>query len=150
MPRLVIGAIGVLAFLVGGRAIVAGEMTVGDLLRYIMFTAYLTMPIFQLASIGTQITEAFAGLDRIREILDVAREDADAARIDRARRHSRRGRRSGTSGSNTTRACRCIKNVSFKAPAGTHDRARRVVRIGQEHAAQPDHGVQRIRSAARS
>jgi ABC-type multidrug transport system fused ATPase/permease subunit len=77
---LVIGAVGVLAFMVGGRAIVAGEMTVGDLLRYIMFTAYLTMPIIQLASIGTQITEAFAGLDRIREILDVAREDADAAR----------------------------------------------------------------------
>jgi subfamily B ATP-binding cassette protein MsbA len=56
-------------------------MTVGDLFQYIMFTAYMTMPIVQMASIGTQITEAFAGLDRIREILDTAREDADPARV---------------------------------------------------------------------
>ena len=76
---LVIGAVGVVAFMMGGRAIVAGQMTVGDLLRYIMFTAYLTMPIIQLASIGTQVTEAFAGLDRIHEILDTPREDAEDA-----------------------------------------------------------------------
>jgi subfamily B ATP-binding cassette protein MsbA len=52
-------------------------MTVGDLLRYIAFTAVLAMPIVQIASIGTQITEAFAGLDRIREVMDTTREDAD-------------------------------------------------------------------------
>ena len=77
---IVIGAVGVLTFTIGGRAIVGGEMSVGDLFQYITFTAYLTMPVFQLASIGTQITEAFAGLDRIREIMETPREDADPAR----------------------------------------------------------------------
>ena len=54
-------------------------MTLGDLLAYIFFTGLLAMPIVQIASIGTQITEAFAGLDRIREILDTPREDAEDA-----------------------------------------------------------------------
>jgi subfamily B ATP-binding cassette protein MsbA len=113
---LVIGAVGVLAFLVGGRAIVAGEMTVGDLLRYIMFTAYLTMPIFQLASIGTQITEAFAGLDRIREILDVARGT-------RTRRSTEIGTIRGEVAFRDVwfeynEGVPVIKNVSFQAPPG--------------------------------
>src|SRR5262249_5010786 len=77
---LIVGVIGMIAFIVGGRAIVAGQMTTGDLFQYIAFTAFLTMPIVQLASIGTQMTEAFAGLDRIREILETPREDADPAR----------------------------------------------------------------------
>jgi subfamily B ATP-binding cassette protein MsbA len=79
---VVIGAIGIVMFLVGGRAIVDGTMTLGELIAYIFFTGLMAMPIVQIASIGTQITEAFAGLDRIHEILDTAREDAaDAGRI---------------------------------------------------------------------
>ncbi len=77
---VVIGAIGVVIITIGGRAIVDGEMTLGDLISYIFFTGLLAAPIVQIASIGTQITEAFAGLDRIREVLDTAREDADDAR----------------------------------------------------------------------
>ena len=76
-----IGSIGVITFVVGGNAIIAKTMTVGDLFRYIFFTGYLAMPIISLASIGTQVTEAFAGLDRIREILDTPREDADPLRV---------------------------------------------------------------------
>jgi subfamily B ATP-binding cassette protein MsbA len=74
---IVIGAIGIVVMLVGGRAIVNGTMTVGDLMAYILFTGLMAMPIVQIASIGTQISEAFAGLDRIREVLDTPREDAD-------------------------------------------------------------------------
>jgi subfamily B ATP-binding cassette protein MsbA len=76
---VVVGAIGVVMIVVGGRAIVAGTMTLGDLFAYIFFTGLMAMPIVQIASIGTQITEAFAGLDRIHEILDTPREDADDA-----------------------------------------------------------------------
>ena len=43
-------------------------MTIGDFVMYLSFTALMAMPVVQLANIGTQITEAFAGLDRIREI----------------------------------------------------------------------------------
>jgi len=78
---LVVGASGVAMMLIGGAAIRDGTMTIGDLVKYLSFTALMTMPILQLASIGTQITEAFAGLDRIREIRRMATEDQeDAAR----------------------------------------------------------------------
>jgi subfamily B ATP-binding cassette protein MsbA len=77
--NVVVGAIGIVMMVVGVRSILNGTMTVGDLFSYIFFTGLLAMPIIQIASIGTQISEAFAGLDRIHEILDTAREDADDA-----------------------------------------------------------------------
>ncbi len=43
-------------------------MTLGDFVMYILFTGLMAAPVVQIASIGTQISEAFAGLDRIREI----------------------------------------------------------------------------------
>ena len=104
---VVIGAIGIVMILVGGRAIVAGTMTLGDLFAYIFFTGLMAMPIVQIASIGTQISEAFAGLDRIREILDTPREDADDAIARGRRRRGRRHRVRATCGSSTTPACRC-------------------------------------------
>ena len=74
---LIVGAIGVILIVVGGRAILAGQMTLGDFFMYIFFTALVAAPLVEIASIGTQITEAFAGLDRIREIKQMATEDAD-------------------------------------------------------------------------
>lgn len=79
MSTVVVGLIGVVMIVVGGRAILAGEMTLGDFIMYIFFTGLVAAPIVQMASIGTQITEAFAGLDRIREILHLETEDADDA-----------------------------------------------------------------------
>ena len=74
----------------GGRAILAGTMTLGDLCMYIFFTGLVAAPHrSQIASIGTQITEAFAGLDRIREIQQMATEDADDVNAARARPTSR-------------------------------------------------------------
>ena len=78
---LAIGGIGALMIVMGGRAIIADEWSIGDLLRYLLFTGVVVAPVMQIASIGTQITEAFAGLDRIREILGTPTEiDEDAAR----------------------------------------------------------------------
>jgi subfamily B ATP-binding cassette protein MsbA len=71
------GAIGVLLTIGGARAITAGTMTLGGFVMYIFFIGMVAAPLVGIASIGTQITEAFAGLDRIRELRDVAREDAD-------------------------------------------------------------------------
>ncbi|MDO8665621.1 MAG: ABC transporter ATP-binding protein, partial [Gemmatimonadales bacterium] len=76
---VIVGAIGVLMIVIGGRAVLAGTMTVGDLFMYIVFTGLMAAPMIQIASIGTQITEAFAGLDRIREIRLMATEDQDDA-----------------------------------------------------------------------
>ena len=75
----IIGIIGVIMIIVGGRAILAGRMTVGDFLNYILFTGLLAAPVVQMASIGTQISEAFAGLDRIRELMQMRTEDQEDA-----------------------------------------------------------------------
>ncbi len=75
----VIGTIGLVIFVVGGQAVVRGDMTLGDLFMYVAFTGTMAMPVVQLANIGTQITEAFAGLDRIREIMDMKTEDDEDA-----------------------------------------------------------------------
>jgi subfamily B ATP-binding cassette protein MsbA len=77
---LVIGAVGVVMILVGGRSVVSGAMTLGDLFMYVLFTGLMAMPLIQFAAIGTQITEAFAGLERIREVLNMATEDEEDVR----------------------------------------------------------------------
>jgi len=78
---VIVGLIGILMIGLGGRAIIAGEMTLGDLMMYIFFIGLVAAPLVSIASIGTQITEAFAGLDRIREILNMTTElDEDRSR----------------------------------------------------------------------
>ena len=56
-------------------------MTLGDFVMYIFFTGLVAAPVVSIASIGTQVSEAFAGLDRIREVRQMATEgQEDAAR----------------------------------------------------------------------
>ncbi len=64
----------------GGRQIVQGQLTVGDLFSFTLFLGFLIAPIIQMANIGTQMTEAFAGLDRTAELLSWPREDDDPLR----------------------------------------------------------------------
>ena len=75
----VVGAVSVLLIYFGGGAVLAGTMTLGDLLMYVVFIAMVTFPLVQIANIGTQLTEAFAGLDRIRELKDMTTEDQEDA-----------------------------------------------------------------------
>lgn len=78
---VIIGAVAVVMIVIGGNAVQGGSMTLGDLLMYISFTFLLAMPVIELTSIGTQITEALAGLDRIREVMAMGTEtDEDAAK----------------------------------------------------------------------
>ncbi len=72
---VIIGAIAVVMIVIGGNAVQGGTMTLGDFLLYISFTFLLAMPVIELTSIGTQITEALAGLDRIRELMAMTTED---------------------------------------------------------------------------
>jgi ABC-type multidrug transport system fused ATPase/permease subunit len=73
---LCVGVVGAILVLVGGRSILSGAMTVGDLFMYVLFVGLMAAPLVQMANVGTQITEAFAGLDRIRELLSMEGEDA--------------------------------------------------------------------------
>ncbi len=79
VATLVMGAIGALMILLGGRALMAGTWQIGQMVQYILFTGLVIAPVIQMSSIGTQITEAFAGLDRIREIRRMATEDQEDA-----------------------------------------------------------------------
>ena len=74
---LVIGGVGIILILVGGRSILAGSMTLGDFVMYVFLIGLLAAPIVQIANIGTQVSEAFAGLDRIRELMGNATEDEE-------------------------------------------------------------------------
>jgi ABC-type multidrug transport system fused ATPase/permease subunit len=85
---IIIGVVSVVMMMIGGRAILSGSMTLGDLIMYIFFTGLMAAPVMSIASIGTQITEAFAGLDRIREVMKQrteTEEDASREPIDRVR-----------------------------------------------------------------
>jgi subfamily B ATP-binding cassette protein MsbA len=82
LSGVLVGLIGVIMILIGGRSVLAGSMTVGGLVMYVSFTGLMAGPLVEMAAIGTQITEAFAGLDRIREILGTPAEDEkDAERL---------------------------------------------------------------------
>ena len=76
---VIVGVIGVVMLTVGGRSMVEGTMTLGDFVMYLFFTGMTVAPLVQIASIGTQLSEAFAGLDRIREIRRLATEDQQDA-----------------------------------------------------------------------
>ena len=64
----------------GAREVLADRMTIGDILMFVVFTGLMVTPLVQMANIGTQITQAFAGMDRIREILSQPTEDQDQRR----------------------------------------------------------------------
>ena len=61
---------------VGAHEIEAGRMTVGSFVSFTLYLGLLVGPVIQIVSIGSQITEAFAGLERIRELRDELAEDA--------------------------------------------------------------------------
>jgi ABC-type multidrug transport system fused ATPase/permease subunit len=79
---LVIGAVGVLMMLVGGNAVIHKTMTLGDFMMYMLFIGLVAVPVVSIASIGTQITEAFAGLDRIYEIRAMLTEDQEDDKLE--------------------------------------------------------------------
>ena len=115
---LAIGMIGALMILMGGRAIIAGDWTVGAMLQYMVFTGVVVAPVISIASIGTQITEAFAGLDRIREILGTSTElDEDASRAPIEELHGDIALEGVTFAYNEGEPV--LRDVSLSAPAGT-------------------------------
>jgi len=115
---VVVGAISVLIMIVGGRAILAGSMTLGELVMYIFFVGLMVAPLVQIAAIGTQLSEAFAGLDRIREIRSTPTEDAEDEMREPARELEGAVSFDGVSFEYEPDTP-VLKDVSFDAPAGT-------------------------------
>jgi subfamily B ATP-binding cassette protein MsbA len=77
---MVLGVVGALVMYLGAHQVVAGRLTTGGYVTYVMFLAFMIAPIVQLVSIGTQLTEAAAGLDRTAELLSEQTEDAEPGR----------------------------------------------------------------------
>ncbi len=115
---LIVGAISVVIMVMGGRAILEGSMTLGDLVMYIFVVGIMVAPLVQIAGIGTQITDAFAGLDRIRELLELDTElDGERVRTPVAEL------RGAVSFDGVVfeyeEDTPVLKGISFDAPAGT-------------------------------
>ncbi len=77
---LLMGIVSITVMVIGGRMIVRGEMTLGDFVAFSLYLGLLIAPVFQIVNIGSQITEAFAGLDRMHEVLSETPEDVDPQR----------------------------------------------------------------------
>jgi len=77
---VLLGIVGAVVMFVGTKQILAGTLTLGGFFTYTVFLGFLVAPIFQIVAIGTQLTEALAGLERTREILAERPEDADPKR----------------------------------------------------------------------
>lgn len=103
---------------IGGYMIMEGKMTFGDFLAFTLYLGFMIAPIVQMSNIGSQLTEAFAGLDRTEEIMNMPLESDDRKRTVRL------GKVNGEivfdqvsfayeSGKEV------VKGISFKAPAGS-------------------------------
>jgi len=76
----ILGIVGALVMYLGARQVVSGTLTTGGYVTYVMFLAFMIAPIAQFVSIGTQLTEAAAGLARTTEILNEKEEDSEPTR----------------------------------------------------------------------
>ena len=78
---LLMGIVSITVMIAGGRLILAGKMTIGDFFAFTLYLGFMVAPVFMMVSIGTQITEAFAGLDRMHEVFEEQPEDIDPKRV---------------------------------------------------------------------
>jgi len=118
MSTLLIGIVGMVVMFVGGREVIAGRMTIGELITFVLYLGLVVGPVAQIVSIGTQLSEAFAGLERMRELLGERREDADdfakAPLTEIAGTLEFRGVTF-----EYTQGVPVLKDINFTAPAGT-------------------------------
>src|SRR6202045_4299474 len=77
---VLLGVVGAVVMFVGARQIMGHTMTVGDFVSYTALLAFLIAPLAQAVGLGTQLTEALAGLERTQEILRERPEDQDPQR----------------------------------------------------------------------
>jgi subfamily B ATP-binding cassette protein MsbA len=77
---LLMGIVSGTVMIVGGRLLIRGAMSIGDFFQFTLLLGFMVAPVFQVASIGTQLTESFAGLDRMHEVLSERPENEDPDR----------------------------------------------------------------------
>ncbi|MGD9899807.1 MAG: ABC transporter ATP-binding protein [Calditrichaceae bacterium] len=115
---LLLGFASVAIMGLGATMIITGKMTIGDFFAFTLYLGFLIAPIVQMSNIGSQLTEAFAGLDRTEEIINMTKEGEEADRTGMLNNFN-----GHVSFENVTFAYEegkpVLKNISFDAPAGT-------------------------------
>jgi subfamily B ATP-binding cassette protein MsbA len=92
----------------GGAMIIEGTLTTGDFLAFTLLLGFMIAPIVQMSNIGSQLTEAFAGLDRTEEIMNMESEANDEFR--------------------TIELDKIVGNVEFKDVSFSYEKGKEVVR----------------------
>ncbi|MBR9999121.1 MAG: ABC transporter ATP-binding protein [Cyclobacteriaceae bacterium] len=111
-----LATVGIMA--IGGYMIIQDELTVGDFFAFTLYLGFMIAPIVQMSNIGSQITEAFAGLDRTEEIMSQDREIDDPKR--KIRIESVKGHIVFDQvGFGYEKGKNVIENISFEAPPGS-------------------------------
>jgi subfamily B ATP-binding cassette protein MsbA len=80
LSTLIMGVVSVTVMVLGGRMLLDNTMSIGDFASFTLLLGFMVAPVFQMVGIGTQITEAFAGLDRMHEVMEEQPEDVDPSR----------------------------------------------------------------------
>ena len=115
---LLMGITSIIIMGLGGTMIMNNNMTVGDFFAFTLYLGFLVAPIIQMSNIGTQITEAFAGLDRMEEILVMDKEDEDSNRV-----HNLDEIKGEITFENVSFSYdgenEVLKNITFQSPAGS-------------------------------
>jgi len=104
--------------IIGGNSVLSGGMTLGDLFMYVFFTGLMATPMIDITSIGTRIAEAFAGLDRIREIMKLPAEDKEDP-LKEAMNEIQGAVEFENVWFEYESGAPVLKNISFKAPVGS-------------------------------
>jgi subfamily B ATP-binding cassette protein MsbA len=89
---MLMGVVSVTVMLIGGRMMLRSSMTVGEFFMFTMYLGFMIAPVMQTVTVGSQMTEAFAGMDRMHEVFAEQPEDEDPNRVvnlDRIRGHVR-------------------------------------------------------------
>lgn len=103
---------------IGGYMIMEGDLTIGDFVSFTLYLGFMIAPIVQMSNIGSQLTEAFAGLDRTEEIMNMNPEDDGTTRTNRVGRI--KGDVEFRDVSFAYEAGKeVLHSISFSAPAGT-------------------------------
>lgn len=102
----------------GGYFIMKGDMTYGEFVSFTLFLGFMIAPIVQMSNIGSQLTEAMAGLDRTQELMDMEEEDDPEKRtllIDKVKGDILFDNVSFS----YEKGKEVLHNISFSAPAGS-------------------------------
>ena len=118
LATLLLGFASIAIMGVGGYKIMANELTLGDFLSFTLYLGFLIAPIVQMSNISTQLTEAFSGLDRTEELMNLAGENDDKNRTKKLDSFI-----GNIAFKNVSFAYQdnneVIKNITLEAPAGT-------------------------------